>query len=59
MQATGLDSLHAFPYVRAALIGHATRDRRRGTRVTRRGGACAQLFKDCPTDSDSLLDYFK
>jgi len=58
MQATGMDSLHAFPYVRAALIGHATRDRRTGNRVTRRGSACSQLFQDCPSNSDSLLDYF-
>ena len=58
MQATGMDSYNAFPYVRAALIGHATRSSRPGTRVTRRGSACSQLFKDCPTDSDSLLDYF-
>lgn len=60
MQATGMDSYNAFPYVRAALIGHATRNTNRfsGNRVTRRGSACAQLFKDCPSDSNSLLDYF-
>ena len=62
MQATGMDSYNAFPYVRAALIGHATRptgsNRFSGNRVTRRGTACAQLFKDCPTDSNSLLNYF-
>ena len=45
-------------HFRAALIGHATRGRRVGNRVTRRGSACSQLFTDCPTDSDSLLDYF-
>ena len=60
MQATGMDSYNAFPYIRAGLIGHATRPQttRFGTRVTRRGSACAQLFKDCPTDSNSLLNYF-
>ena len=59
MQATGMDSYNAFPYVRAALIGHATQDRfPGGNRVTRRGSACAQLYKDCPTDSNSLLNYF-
>ena len=61
MQATGMDSYNAFPYIRAGLIGHATRpqtNRFSGNRVTRRGSACAQLFKDCPTDSNSLLDYF-
>ena len=61
MQATGMDSYNAFPYVRAALIGHATRpttNRFSGNRVTRRGSACSQLFKDCPTDSNSLLNYF-
>ena len=60
MQATGMDSYNAFPYVRAALIGHATQDRfpGGGNRVTRRGNACAQLYKDCPTDSNSLLNYF-
>jgi hypothetical protein len=57
MQATGMDSYNAFPYVRAALIGHATRTKT-GTRVTRRGNTCAQLYKDCPTDPDSLLNYF-
>ena len=59
MQATGADSFNAFPYVRAALIGHASSSGNRfsGNRVTRRGSACSQLFKDCPTDSDSLLNY--
>ena len=52
-----MDSLNAFPYVRAALIGHATRNRNPGTRVTRRGSACTQLFKECPSGQDSLLDY--
>ena len=56
--ATGMDSYNAFPYVRAALIGHANQNRRPGTRVTRRGSVCSQLYKDCPSDSNSLLDYF-
>ena len=53
-----MDSFSAFPYVRAALIGHANQNRRPGTRVTRRGSVCSQLYRDCPTDSNSLLDYF-
>ena len=53
-----MDSYNAFPYVRAALIGHANQNRRPGTRVTRRGSVCSQLYKDCPSDSNSLLDYF-
>ncbi len=59
MQATGMDTYNAFPYVRAALIGHATRSKfPGGNRVTRRGSACSQLYKDCPTDPNSLLNYF-
>ena len=57
-QATGMDKYNAFPYVRAALIGQATQSRNPGNRVTRRGSACSQLYKDCPTDSNSLLNYF-
>lgn len=58
MQATGMDSLNAFPYVRAALIGHATRNYNAGNRVTRGGSTCAQLYKECPTDPGNLLNYF-
>ena len=53
-----MDKYNAFPYVRAALIGQATQSRNPGNRVTRRGSACSQLYKDCPTDSNSLLNYF-
>ena len=53
-----MDSYNAFPYVRAALIGHAQSNRNRGTRITRRGNACSQLYRECPTDPGNLLNYF-
>lgn len=55
MQATGMDTYNAFPYVRAALIGHATKNRIGGS--TRRQSSCSQLYRECPTDPDKLLNY--
>ncbi len=54
-QATGMDSLNLFPYVRAALIGHATRGEK--TIHTRRGSSCANLYRRCPSRSDEILNY--
>ena len=54
-----MDSLNLFPYVRAALIGHATRSEMKDPYVTRRGGttSCQRMYRECPTKSEDLLDY--
>ena len=54
-QATDMDTSNMFPYVRAALIGHASRNQ--NTRYTRRRGSCAQLYRECPAHPDDLVDY--
>ena len=53
-----MDTLNVFPYVRAALIGHATRDQiRHNTRGGRRERSCQQLYKECPAHQDEIVDY--
>lgn len=54
-QATGMDSSNMFPYVRAALIGHATRG---SVGNTRRGSSCSSLYRDCPSNSNDIVNYF-
>eukprot|EP00095_Tigriopus_kingsejongensis_P006989 maker-scaffold430_size173499-snap-gene-0.43 protein:Tk06989 transcript:maker-scaffold430_size173499-snap-gene-0.43-mRNA-1 annotation:"vacuolar protein sorting" len=47
-QATGMDHMNMFPYVRAALIGHATRNDVKsagGGSFNRRGNSCAQMYR--------------
>ena len=56
MQATKLDNLHAFPYVRAALVGYGAKNQNGG--ITRAGsGACSQLYRQCPAEPTQLLNY--
>jgi hypothetical protein len=50
-KATGMDSTNMFPYVRAALIGHATRKHTGQT-------SCSQMYTKCPSDPDRMVDYF-
>ncbi|CAB4056042.1 unnamed protein product [Lepeophtheirus salmonis] len=52
LKATGLDSMNAFPYVRAGLIGQASDPLERG------GNSCARMYRQCPTEPDRLLNYF-
>jgi len=49
MQNLGLGNMGAYPYVRAAIIGHANKDS---------PGNCNQLFVQCPSGTDQLLSYF-
>ena len=49
MQNLGMDNMGAYPFVRAAIIGHANRDR---------PGNCNQLYLQCPSGTDQLLSYF-
>jgi len=49
MQNLGLNNMGIYPFVRAAIIGHANR---------RSPTNCRQLFQQCPDTSDQLLDYF-
>ena len=49
MQNLGLQNMGAYPFVRAAIIGHANRDR---------PGNCNQLYLQCPSGTDQLLSYF-
>jgi len=49
MQSLGLGNMGAYPYVRAAIIGHANKDR---------PGNCDQLYLQCPSGTDQLLNYF-
>merc|ERR1712054_178869 len=49
MQSLGLSNMGAYPYVRAAIIGHANKDR---------PGNCDQLYLQCPSETDQLLNYF-
>ena len=54
-QATDMDTSNMFPYVRAALIGHASRNH--NTRNSRRRGSCAQLYSECPAHPDDIVNY--
>lgn len=49
MHSLGLNNMGAFPYVRAAIIGHANKDA---------AGSCRQLYRECPDGTDQLLSYF-
>ena len=49
MQNLGLANMGAYPYVRAAIIGHANKDTPR---------SCARLYIECPSGTDQLLSYF-
>jgi len=49
MQNLGLANMGAYPYVRAAIIGHANKDS---------PGNCNQLYVQCPSGTDQLLSYF-
>jgi len=49
MQNLGLANMGAYPYVRAAIIGHANKAS---------PGSCAQLYIECPSGNDNLLSYF-
>lgn len=49
MQSFGLNTLSAYPYVRAAIVGHANRAS---------PGQCRQLYLECPAGTDGLLNYF-
>ena len=56
-QATDMDTSNMFPYVRAALIGHASRNHNTNTRNSRRRGSCAQLYSECPAHPDDIVNY--
>ncbi|XP_023342670.1 RNA polymerase II degradation factor 1 isoform X2 [Eurytemora carolleeae] len=49
MQSFGLDQMGAYPFVRAAIIGHANKESPTN---------CRQLFPQCPDGTDQLLNYF-
>eukprot|EP00088_Acartia_fossae_P071418 TRINITY_DN9790_c0_g1_i2.p1 TRINITY_DN9790_c0_g1~~TRINITY_DN9790_c0_g1_i2.p1 ORF type:complete len:425 (-),score=90.91 TRINITY_DN9790_c0_g1_i2:62-1336(-) len=48
MQNFGLDNMGLYPFVRAAIIGHANRASPTN---------CRQLFRQCPDSTDQLLNY--
>merc|ERR1719232_1904279 len=45
----GLNNMGAYPFVRAAILGHANRDNPTNCRIT---------YDQCPSDTDLLLNYF-
>ena len=49
MQNLGMDNMGAYPFVRAAILGHANRQH---------PGSCARQYIECPNDTDLLLNYF-
>merc|ERR1711983_516220 len=49
MQTMGLNNMGAYPFVRAAILGHANRDNPTNCRIT---------YDQCPSDTDLLLNYF-
>jgi len=49
MQNLGFDNMGVYPFVRAAIIGHANRAAPTN---------CKQLFQQCPDSTDQLLNYF-
>lgn len=55
LQVTGLNSLNAYPYIRAAMVGQSSRPITRAS--IRRRNSCAQIYRDCPTEPDRILDY--
>jgi len=48
MQSLGLSKMGAYPYVRAAIIGHANK---------KSPQSCQQLYRQCPSGTDQLLNY--
>jgi len=48
MQSLGLNKMGAYPFVRAAIIGHASKGST---------GSCQQLYRQCPSGTDQLLNY--
>merc|ERR1711936_635308 len=49
MQNLGLSNMGAYPFVRAAILGHANR---------RSPGSCRQQYSQCPSETSLLLNYF-
>ena len=49
MQNLGLNNMGAYPFVRAAILGHAGR---------RSPGNCRQQYSQCPSETSLLLNYF-
>jgi len=49
MQNLGLSNMGAYPFVRAAILGHANR---------RSPSSCRQQYSQCPSDTSLLLNYF-
>ena len=49
MQNLGLSNMGAYPFVRAAILGHASR---------RSPGSCRQQYSQCPSETSLLLNYF-
>merc|ERR1719232_1568203 len=49
MQNLGMDNMGAYPFVRAAILGHANR---------KHPGSCARQYLECPNNTDLLLNYF-
>ena len=49
MQNLGLDNMGAYPFVRAAILGHANKNNPSSCRIT---------YDQCPSDTDLLLNYF-
>ena len=63
MQNLGLANMGAYPYVRAAIIGglwffDLLTDLHKGHANKASPGSCAQLYIECPSGSDQLLNYF-
>jgi len=49
MQNLGLDNMGVYPFVRAAILGHANRAS---------PSSCSLQYIECPSDTDLLLNYF-
>lgn len=49
MQNLGMNNMGAYPFVRAAILGHANRQH---------PGSCARQYIECPNDTNLLLNYF-
>merc|ERR1719225_2337661 len=49
MQNLGLNNMGAYPFVRAAILGHAGRQS---------PGNCRQQYSQCPSETSLLLNYF-
>ena len=49
MQNLGLHNMGAYPFVRAAILGHANKNN---------PSSCRIQYNQCPSDTDLLLNYF-